>query len=91
MRNRPALESPVRRDNAEAARVIDAVRLANDRGRLQRAATYQLVGAAAVLARAVVLALNSGAFHTTRAKAVDMLDNAGRVIGKELRQRGGAG
>ena len=44
--------------------------------------------AAAVLAKGLVSVIDSGGVRAQRASALDLLDNAGRAIGDELRRRG---
>jgi hypothetical protein len=77
----------MRRDNPQATQIIEAVRLAGDRGRVMQVPTPELVAAAATLAKSVVLALNSPPFLANRAQAVDALDRCGKTIGQELRRR----
>ena len=72
---------------AMATQCIDAVRLAADPARLQQAPAAALLQAATVLARGMVSAIDGAGLEASRAAAVDLLDNAGRVIGAELRRR----
>jgi hypothetical protein len=70
-----------------ATQCLDAVRLASDPARLQAAPAEDLVSAAATLAKGVVAAIDAGGLRVQRAAALDLLDNAGRTIGAELRRR----
>jgi hypothetical protein len=47
----------------------------------------ELVSAAAVLAKGLVSVIDGGGIRPQRAQALDLLDNAGRAIGNELRRR----
>jgi hypothetical protein len=72
---------------AMASQCIDAVRLAADPARLQQVPAADLVTAAAVLAKGLVSVIDGGGLRPQRAQALDLLDNAGRAIGDELRRR----
>jgi hypothetical protein len=77
----------MRRSTPRVVECLDAVALARDPARLQQAPAVALVAAAAVLARGLLSAIDSGGLKPQRAAALDMLDNAGRAIGNELRRR----
>jgi hypothetical protein len=47
----------------------------------------ELVSAAAVLAKGLVSVIDGGGIRPQRAQALNLLDNAGRAIGNELRRR----
>ena len=79
----------MRRSNARAVATLEAVKLAGDPTRLQAAPDRELVVAAATLAKGLVVALDAGGLRTQRAMAFDVLDTAGRAIGRELRRRRG--
>jgi hypothetical protein len=68
-------------------RALDAVALARDPTRLQQATAAALVTAAAVLAKNLVTVIEGTGHRAQRASALDVLDAAGRAIGKELRGR----
>jgi hypothetical protein len=72
---------------AMAAQCINAMRLAADPARLQQAPDRELVTAAATLAKGLVSAIEGGGLRAQRVAALDVLDNAGRAIGNELRRR----
>lgn len=89
-RGRGALESRMRHVNPRAAmatQCIDAVALSRDPYRLHAAPDRELVTAAAVLAKGLVSVIDGGGLRAQRASALDLLDNAGRAIGNELRRR----
>jgi hypothetical protein len=71
---------------AMATQCIDAVALFRDPYRLH-AADRELVTAAAVLAKGLVSVIDGAGLRAQRASALDLLDNAGRAIGDELRRR----
>ena len=75
------------RPRATANECLEAVRLARDQTRLQQAPAADLVTAAATLAKGLVSVVESSGLNPQRAEALDLLDNAGRAIGKELRRR----
>jgi hypothetical protein len=75
------------RPNPRATACIDAVRFAGDPGRLRQAPAAALVAAAGVLAKGLVSAIDGAGLEASRATAFDLLDNAGRAIGNELRRR----
>jgi hypothetical protein len=54
---------------------------------LHAATDRELVTAAAVLAKGLVSVVDGGGLREQRASALDLLDNAGRKIGTELRRR----
>ena len=81
--------APANPNAATATECVNAVRLAGDPARLQQAPTDVLLTAAAVLAKGLVVALDTtGGLRVQRAPALDLLDSAGRAIGIELRRRG---
>jgi hypothetical protein len=82
-----ALESQMRRMHSRAGECADAVSLSRDPYRLHAAPDRELVTAAAVLAKGMVSVIDSGGLRPQRAEALDLLDNAGRAIGTELRRR----
>ena len=84
---RGARIAPMRRSNSRAVATLEAVKLASDSSRLQAAPDRELVVAATVLAKGLVVALDAGGLRTQRAAAFDLIDNAGRAIGAELRRR----
>jgi hypothetical protein len=72
---------------AVATECINAIRLARDPVRLHAAPDRELVTAAAVLAKGLVVAIEAGGLRAQKAAALDLIDNAGRAIGAELRRR----
>ena len=82
-----ALESRMRRMHSRAGECADAVALSRDPYRLHAAPDRELVVAAAVLAKGLISAIDGGGPQPQRAQALDLLDNAGRAIGDELRRR----
>jgi hypothetical protein len=77
----------MRRMHSHAGECADAVALARDPYHLHAATDRELVTAAAVLAKGLVAAAESGGLKVQRAAAFDLLDGAGRAIGDELRRR----
>jgi hypothetical protein len=77
----------MRRMHSRAGECGDAVALSRDPYRLHAAPDRELVAAAAVLAKGLVSIIDGGALRAQRASALDLLDNAGRAIGDELRRR----
>ena len=77
----------MRRNSSRAAECLDAVALARDPYRLREAPDRELVTAAAVLAKGLVSVIDGGGLRAQRASALELLDNAGRAIGAELRNR----
>jgi hypothetical protein len=76
------------RTDSRATAALDAVNLARDPFRLRDALDRELVVAAVTLSKAMVRAVDApGTMRATRAAAVDLLDSAGRAIGRELRRR----
>jgi hypothetical protein len=74
------------RSNPRATAYIDAVRVAGDPTRLRQAPAAALVTAAAVLAKGLVSVIEGAGLRVQRATALDMLDSAGRAIGREFRR-----
>jgi hypothetical protein len=70
--------------HSRAGECADAVAI---RYRLHAAPDRELVTAAAVLAKGLVSVIDGGGLRAQRAQALDLLDNAGRAIGDELRRR----
>ena len=74
--------------HSRAGECADAVALARDPYRLRAVPDRDLVLAAVTLSKAVVRAVDAPrTMRATRAAALDLLDTAGRAIGKELRRR----
>jgi hypothetical protein len=77
----------MRRMHSRAGECADAVALSRDPYHLHAATDHELVTAAAVLAKGLVSVIDGGGLRAQRASALDLLDNAGRTIGAELRRR----
>jgi hypothetical protein len=77
----------MRRMHSRAGECADAVALSRDPYRLHAAPDRELVTAAAVLAKGLLSVIDGGGLRPQRAQALDLLDNAGRAIGDELRKR----
>jgi hypothetical protein len=77
----------MRRMHSRAGECADAVALARDPYGLRQASDRELVTAAATLAKGLVSVIDGGGLRTQRASALDLIDNAGRAIGDELRRR----
>jgi hypothetical protein len=75
------------RVHSRAGECADAVALSRDPYRLHAAPNRELVTAAATLAKGFVSVTDGGGLRPQRASALDLLDNAGRAIGAELRRR----
>lgn len=74
--------------NSRADACLDAITLARDPDRLRQATTESLLVAAAVLAKALVLAIDAtGIKPQARASVAARIDSAGRAVGAELRAR----
>jgi len=77
----------MRRVHSRAGECADAAALSRDPYRLHEAPNHELVTAAATLGKGLVSAIDGGGLRPQRASAPDLLDNAGRTIGPELRRR----
>jgi hypothetical protein len=73
--------------HSRAGECADAVALSRDPYRLHAAPDRELVTAAATCAKALVRVAEANAGVEIRGRTFDLLDNAGRKIGRELRRR----
>jgi len=77
----------MRRMHSRAGECADAVALSRDPYRLHAAPDRELATAAATCAKALVRVAEANAGAEIRGRTFDLLDNAGRKIGRELRRR----
>jgi hypothetical protein len=77
----------MRRMHSRAGECADAVALSRDPYHLHAATDHALVTAAAALAKGLVSVIDGGGLRPQRAQALDLIENAGRAIGDELRRR----